>query len=83
MSDMTAQKIVSRSDAVRWEPLAKGERQECVCDHEGCCTRLTVMNTEENTLEIYQGNINTFHGFIARIVLPDNLALCKSIASVA
>lgn len=77
--DMAEQVAGNISDGLRWEPLAKGEVQECICDREGCFTILTVMNTEENILEIYQGNINSLHGFIARIVLPDNLALCRTV----
>ncbi len=70
------------SGVLHWEPLVKGEVQECICDLEGCFTRITVLNNEENILEIYQGNINTLHGFIARIVLPANISLCRQVDSI-
>ncbi len=59
------------------EPLAKGETQECMCNLEGCHTILTVLDTEENCLEIYQSSAHSMSGVIARIVLPDNLKLCR------
>jgi hypothetical protein len=74
---MVEQVADDNSGALRWKPLAKGQVQTCVCDLEGCCTTLTVLNTESNVLEIYQANVNSFHSCIARIVLPDNIALCK------
>jgi hypothetical protein len=80
---MAKQMEDASSGGLRWEPLAKGEVQECVCSLEGCCTILTVLNTEENILEIYQGNINSLHSYIARIVLPDNLALCRIVGDKA
>lgn len=60
-----------------WEPLAKGEGQECICAIEGCHTILTVLNADGNCLEICQSNSNSLVSVIARIVLPDNLALCR------
>jgi hypothetical protein len=64
---------------LRWEPLAKGDVQQCNCGREGCFTVLTVINGEENVIEIYQGDIASFQSCIARIVLPANLALCKAV----
>ncbi len=66
-----------------WEPLAKGEVQECICKLEGCHTILTVLNADENCLEICQSNTNSLSSVIARIVLPDNMALCRTIESNA
>ena len=67
----------NNSDSLRWKPLAKGQVQACICDLEGCGTTLTVLNTELNILEIYQMNVNAFNSCVARIVLPDNIALCE------
>jgi hypothetical protein len=77
---MAEQVVDTNSGVLHWEPLAKGEVQACICDREGCCTTLTVLNAEENILEIYQANLNALHSCIARIVLPDNLALCKTVS---
>jgi hypothetical protein len=74
---MAKQVAENNSGVLRWKPLAKGKVQECVCDHEGCCTILTVLNTGENVLEIYQANIHSPHSCIARIVLPNNMVLCE------
>jgi hypothetical protein len=79
MSDTATLLTASPSGAPLWKPLTKGEVQACICDREGCCTVMTVLNIEENIIEIYQGNINSLHSCIARIVLPDNVALCRAI----
>jgi hypothetical protein len=64
---------------LRWEPVAKGDVQQCNCNREGCITVLTVLNTEENVIEIYQGDIASMQSCIARIELPANLALCRAV----
>ena len=65
---------------LHWEPVAKGDVQHCTCDREGCITVLTVLNTEENVIEIYHGNMNSLQSCIARIELPENLALCRAVS---
>jgi len=77
MIGMAVREADVQSVGLRWEPLAKGEVLSCCCDREGCCTTLTVLNTEENVLEIYQVNVNSVWSSIARIELPKNIALCK------
>ena len=59
-------------------PISKGEVIECVCYTDGCHTILTVLNVEENVLEIYQSSSNSLHSMIARIVLPHNVVLCRT-----
>lgn len=70
------------TSGLRWEPLTKGEVQDCICTLEGCATRLTVLNIEENVIEIYQANTNSLYSFIARIVLPDDIVLCRAVTTV-
>ncbi len=70
------QTFLKSTDHESWKPLAKGEVQECICELEGCYTILTVLNEYENCLEICQSNTNSLASVIARIVLPDNIALC-------
>ncbi len=77
MSDMAGGVVDANSGDLCWEPLVKGEVQECICGIEGCNTVLTVFNTDENVLEIYQGNLNSLWSCVARIVLPDDIALCR------
>lgn len=61
----------------QWKPVDKGTMQICVCDSEGCCSTLTVLGREENVLEIYQANTSSLWSCAARIVLPDDIALCR------
>jgi hypothetical protein len=63
-----------------WTPLAKGEVQACVCDQEGCCTIITVLDGKANVLEIYQGSLASLWSCIARVVLPDDMALCRKLS---
>jgi hypothetical protein len=81
MSDIVGGVADADSGDLRWEPLAKGEVQACTCGIEGCNTVLTVLSTEENILEIYQGNLTSLWSCIARIVLPDDIALCRVVGS--
>lgn len=61
----------------QWKAVAKGTVQACVCDSEGCCSTLAVLSTEENVLEIYQASTRSLWSCVARIVLPDDIALCR------
>jgi hypothetical protein len=69
----------AQAETWAWEPLTKGEAQACRCDREGCCTFITVLDQDENVLEIYQGSLVSMWSCIARVVLPEDLALCRKV----
>lgn len=70
-------KVVDRAAPAQWQPLGKGAVQPCVCDLEGCCTMITVIDTDQYMLEIYQSSVASLWSCIARIVLPEDIALCQ------
>ena len=79
MNDIAEGIIGTQTSALHWEPLAKGEAQPCHCEREGCVTTLTVLNIEENAIEIYQADMHSPWSCIARVVLPADIALCLAV----